>query len=873
MSSWGLVDNTSFFRLYAAMIVGYPIWSIVMYLYLPNVTDDPIGRSAIGFLSFLSLMLSFKVQLIKKNMEYIIYGMAFLIAFHFYYLLYKSGNSIIYIIGCLLLAASSSPAFKRVSYLVGYSVFSACIAFMVPFFNNAPPEYTVMLTAGVVTITLFAILMLVQQIYLNKRVEKETNLRMEAQRQSLEAESQREKAEEQFKAEQKMGKLKDEFLANTSHELRTPLNGIIGIADSLLEGATGQLSEATRKNLSMIVHSGKRLTSLVNNILDFSKLNENKMDIELEPIDARITADIVLELSKSTLGSKKLELVNSMPEDTPIVKASEDRLIQVLHNLVGNALKFTEEGSIEISSEIEGEMLKIMVKDTGIGIAPDKQEQVFASFEQADGSTSRKYGGTGLGLSITKQIIELHGGTIGLTSKEGEGSTFFFTLPLAEQGVDAKNKSLEERSDEEKAVAQKSMIVGSESMDDLEVEQISLEGREGNILVVDDEPINIQVLINHLSVVGYKTVSAQNGREALDKLGQTTEPFDLILLDVMMPVMNGFEFLETVRERERAQDADSSIPIVMLTAKNQINDLVKAFYLGANDYVTKPFIKEELLARVKNHITLANAVTLKVKFKEQLHSEKLNFLGQMIAGVAHEINTPIGTTLTAASLCEKSTEEVYDLFSGNKLKKSHLGDYLTQSKSSSGLITSNVRRVSTLIDNFKMLSVDNHSEEKRSFLIQKYFDITLGLLTAELAKYDHTIEISCPPDLEIYSYPGCLVQIITGLISNSLVHGYEEGTTLEIKITAKGQGDNLLLTYQDNGKGIDPEHIDQIFNPFFTTRKNKGSIGLGLNIIFNLISSKLKGSISCQSQQGEGVTFDMSFPMQKYEPVAPAVNC
>ena len=231
---------------------------------------------------------------------------------------------------------------------------------------------------------------------------------------------------------QELDKLKDEFLANTSHELRTPLNGIIGLSESLLDGAAGPVPEPMKKYLEMIAYSGKRLANLVNDILDFSKLKNHTLQLHRRPVDVHESVQLLLKMTEPLVGSKPLELINAVPETLPPVFADEGRLQQILYNLVGNAVKFTDQGSITVSAKYEYDRVVIDVVDTGIGIPPDQVNKIFESFEQVDGTDNRKYGGTGLGLAITKRLVELHGGTINVTSTLGAGSRFRVRLPVAQ---------------------------------------------------------------------------------------------------------------------------------------------------------------------------------------------------------------------------------------------------------------------------------------------------------------------------------------------------------------------------------------------------------------------------------------------------------
>lgn len=210
----------------------------------------------------------------------------------------------------------------------------------------------------------------------------------------------------------RVDRLKDEFLANTSHELRTPLNGIIGLAESMMDGATGELNRESLANLDMIVTSGRRLAHLINDILDFSRLRHRDLSLARKPVSLQPLVELVMILLKPLTAGKKLVLYNDLTPELPLVEGDENRLQQIFNNLIGNALKFTEQGEIHVYAIRHGGQLEITIADTGIGIPEDKLERIFQSFEQVDGSISRKYGGTGLGLAITRQLVELHGGTI-----------------------------------------------------------------------------------------------------------------------------------------------------------------------------------------------------------------------------------------------------------------------------------------------------------------------------------------------------------------------------------------------------------------------------------------------------------------------------
>ncbi|MFD2098192.1 tetratricopeptide repeat protein [Flagellimonas iocasae] len=391
---------------------------------------------------------------------------------------------------------------------------------------------------------------------------------------------------------EKIDRLKDEFLANTSHELRTPLVGIVGLTESLQDGVAGKLPKEALENLEMIANSGKRLSHLVNDILDFSKLRNRDLVLSSAPVDVFAISNVVLRLSQPLLKDKHLKLINSIPKNVPLVVADENRLQQIMHNLVGNAIKFTEKGYISLFAEVKEDMLAISISDTGIGIPMDKMGDIFNSFEQGDGSVQREYGGTGLGLSVTKQLVELHGGTISVSSEKNKGSIFTFTLPLS-------NKTRKELKMEVQQPLASVQTISSGPVRVIPKEKPQLSEEAPKILIVDDEPVNRRVLENHLSMAGYHIVEANNGKEALKLIGEDSD-FSMILLDIMMPGMSGYEVCEKIRE----QYSTSDLPIILLTAKNTVNDLVTGFNAGANDYLTKPFSKGELLSRIKTHLNL-----------------------------------------------------------------------------------------------------------------------------------------------------------------------------------------------------------------------------------------------------------------------------
>ncbi len=412
----------------------------------------------------------------------------------------------------------------------------------------------------------------------------------------------------------KIDRLKDDFLANTSHELRTPINGIIGISESLLDGAAGPLTGGVRANVELIVSSGKRLSSLINDILDYSKLRNRDIDIVKKPVDMRPLVSVVMTVIRATMPDRDVALHNDIPHDFPPVLGDENRLQQIMYNLIGNAFKFTRQGSVRVTASLKGDVAEIAVEDTGIGIPAERTNDIFKSFEQVDGSISREYGGTGLGLSITKKLVELHGGKISVESEEGAGSTFRFTVHKA---VLAEPYG---RAEVIPAFSRTAlMAVGGKAERGHNPEMDSGESA-GKILLVDDEKVNIQVLTNFLATRRYSSDPAFNGIEAIEM--SENETYDMVLLDIMMPRMSGYDVCRKLREKYSAFE----LPILMLTAKGQCDDIVTAFNLGANDYIVKPFDKNELMARIETHMSLKKAVRRAIENARLANTDSLTGL-------------------------------------------------------------------------------------------------------------------------------------------------------------------------------------------------------------------------------------------------------
>lgn len=429
----------------------------------------------------------------------------------------------------------------------------------------------------------------------------------------------------------KMDSFKDEFLANTSHELRTPLHGIAGLAKALTQDDLSKLSPDQRNKIELIASTSRRLGSLVNDILDLSSIKHNKLNLNRVQVDLHQLITVVISTLRPVIGEKQVLLTCEVDPDARFINADEFRLQQVIFNVVGNALKYTEQGSVVVRTRLAGQKLVIEIVDTGVGIPDLKMSSLFKPFEQAHEAGELSAGGSGLGLSISKQLVELHGGQLEIESAyiddapQDHGTCVKILLPQ-ESVIHQPVMVNQSPSDAIKPlphyeIAKESVNQGSNDMDG------------PLIYIVDDELVNRELLSTQLKSEGYQFEAFADGMSLMSRLNECVP--DLILLDLMMPKMNGLEVCELVRGQYDAYE----LPIMMLTARQQVSDIVKALGVGANDYLVKPYSELELLARVRSQLDvrrywIANRENQKLKNeivrREQLEEELSELNSQLL---------------------------------------------------------------------------------------------------------------------------------------------------------------------------------------------------------------------------------------------------
>ena len=638
--------------------------------------------------------------------------------------------------------------------------------------------------------------------------------------------------------QKELDRLKSEFFDNVSHELRTPLTLILLTLDSLLQRGHEEFALPVRQHLETMNRSASRLLRLINNLLDLTKLEAGKTKLRYEPLEIQAFLSSLL-VPFEVLADKKgvaLELEGSAL--TP-VHVDVARIESVFQNLISNALKFTSEGRVTVRLYEDDTWVHVEVIDSGVGIAAQDIQVIFDRFAQADSTGTRRFGGTGIGLALVKETLELHKGGIEVSSALGKGSNFHVRLkkgpsPVREDAPEPPTEPVVLRPlgrslDAAALLESETPVVAVTALEALPAIPPGEAGPDAKrVLLVEDEP-EIRGFLRDVLKPYYRLLEASNGEEGLS-LAQKERP-DLVVSDVMMPVMSGLQMLAALRASPETVD----LPIIMLTARQEVDAKVEGLTMGANDYIAKPFSPREMLARIDAQLRLRDAAV------RAAENERLAATGLLTSGFAHEVRNPLNGLMNALLPLRES---------------------LTSTAPDPGMSLAMLDLIEECGQRIRQLA-----EGLLAFVRTgtKAMAVDLG---ASLDASVQALSWRLPPDMKVerdyqcaepvWSDPGSLNQVWVNLLDNAV---RAVGPTGQVKVRTAKEGSDAVVSIIDNGPGIKPEHMDRLFQPFFSTREAGEGTGLGLALCQRIVLQQ-GGRIRIFSEYGKGTRVEVRLPLE-----------
>ncbi|MFD0697549.1 ATP-binding protein [Paenibacillus sp. GCM10027628] len=597
-------------------------------------------------------------------------------------------------------------------------------------------------------------------------------------------------------------KLKDDFLANTSHELRNPLHGMLNMAQTVLDSEKHVLSDKSAKNLELMITVGRRMSFMLNDLLDLTRLKEGVIRLQVQSVQVQAVASGVFDMLRFMTEGKPVRLVSEIPNEFPSVMADENRLVQIVFNLVHNAVKFTNEGTITIRAAVKGGKAYISVADTGVGMDAETLQRVFKPYEQGDtGMTAAPGGGIGLGLGICKQLVELHGEALEISSAPGEGTVFTFTLALPD------SSSVQPEMEAASILLPAYMETGAAGSNVQSGEEADTPSSGSTdrpiILAVDDDPLNLKVLEDILAAQSFDIVAVTSGKEALAQL--RTRVWDLVIADVMMPHMSGYELTRAIRECY----SSSELPVLLLTARNKSEDIAAGFLAGANDYVVKPADTMELIARVRALTDVHRSM------RERLRMEAAWLQAQI---QPHFLFNALNAIAALSDINLNRMRLLLDEF-GNYLRASF-----------------------NFQNSERLVSLEQELALVRSYLYieKERFDGNLDIVW----EVEASMELRIPP------------LSIQPLVENAVRHGItrrSSGGKIRIQITE--YEDHAEATITDNGVGMDEETVQRLLRLRSGSRQ-----GVGLLNVNRRLQQLYGNGLQIRSYPEQGTTVSFVVP-------------
>lgn len=697
-------------------------------------------------------------------------------------------------------------------------------------------------------ISLSGIIVITGSYFLNRLRFREFALRAEL-------DGSRRQLEESHSKLVELDRAKTSFFANISHELRTPLTLLIGPLEKLRHGNISSMAPEHGALLDIMFNNAMRLLRLINELLDLVRLDSGVMKVGRSKVAiASFLQGIANSVSHMAV-QRDLEFTTILPEAPESeVFIDRDKVEKIVLNLLFNSFKFTPEGGkVQMKADLDGKWLTLTVSDTGKGISSADLPRIFDRFWQAEASATRQYQGVGIGLALVKEFAEAHGGSVSVESKLSEGTTIQVVVdasgedpsPLAADSTPAEtnNEAPPEWVIQLYRRAELFPAQVPEANESTTASAPPEDASKPRVLVADDEPEMRRFLASQLSEV-YNLREARNGSEALS-LAQETD-FTLILLDLMMPGIDGITLTRQLRENPRT----ASVPIIILTARADDGSKMQALEAGVTDFLTKPFATSELVARCRNLLLQtqlqqnlarksreleAALEQIKTTEAQLVHQAKMASLGQLSSGLMHEINNPLNFANTASFLLKKRLQKIP--VEDRESLEAPLKDLQEGIARVAGIISGLRSFIHPDTSNFTQVSLKEVVESAIRFV---------QIPTPEI-----DLQVDIPADLKAWANGNQLIHLLINLLQNSVDSLREKGAPEKrIKITGSLQSGRVVLTCEDNGKGIKAADQDKVFDAFFTTKPVGSGMGLGLNICYRIIQNHL-GEIKFESQENE----------------------
>jgi len=660
-----------------------------------------------------------------------------------------------------------------------------------------------------------------------------------------------------------INKIRTEFFANISHEFRTPLTLILGPIKNVIDDHKSEFSSFAKENLDIAKENGFRLLKMVNDLLDVISLENGKTELKIERININEFIKSRVDSMSHMAALKNIQLDKNVCCEEIFIRADENALDKIVINLINNAIKFTQkDGLVEVLTRIYDKKLIIGVVDNGIGIKEENLDIIFDRFRQLDGSSTREFQGTGLGLALVKELTQAQGGVIVVDSKIGKGTAFSVLFDIDnDEGVnDAKSVSLEKSDNLSWIQRNINSSLGVASDEDEILENIrDVEpgvNKDVRVLVVDDEPDMLSFVAKTLNRFGYEVLIARDGEEAI-KVAQKEKP-DVIILDLMLPNIDGLSVCKTLKEDSNMEFTK----IILLTARVDEKSKIQALKNGADDFMVKPFSKDELLLRISNlskvkklqSILHQDLVFSKDELKKSLEelrdfqeqliqSEKLNSIGVLSSGIIHEVNNPLSYAMMALRFLKADS-----LIGKNEDLKEIVND-----------VETGMERINNIVGEFKDFVRLGEGGKKEEFLIIEAVKSALKFTIYDYKGID--VRNNIDPNIVVVGSNNHIIQIIINLISNACraIGKNDDDRKGIIEIGSKILGTRVRIFVKDNGVGMNDEELGKVFESFYTTSDPGKGTGLGLSIC-NMMVQDHDGTLEVESEIGKGAMF--SFDLQ-----------